>query len=110
MDDSDRFLATAFIGSTRRELQSKVTRRDAPWFRTAAYGSGLCEQVGGFARPLRRLHEIVAYATRHDHIPGNDPQLAALSTFAFDDVVGPNREPRGKPRLRTHDERSVVWP
>jgi hypothetical protein len=36
MDDSDRFFATAFIGSTRRGLQSKVTRRGAPWFRTAA--------------------------------------------------------------------------
>jgi hypothetical protein len=73
-------------------------------------GVAFVSKVGKFARPPRPRHEIVAYATRHDHIPGNDPQLAVLSRFAFDDVVGPNREPRGKPRLRTHDERSVVWP
>jgi hypothetical protein len=94
-------------GSRRRmKLPGAMLRGSGPRCAGVAFASN----VGEFARPLRRRHEIVAYATRHDHIPGNDPQLTALSRFAFDDVVGPNREPRGKPRLHTHNERSVVWP
>jgi hypothetical protein len=90
----------------RMKLPGVIFRGSGPRRTGAAFAS----KVGGFARPLRRRHEIVAYATRHDHIPGDDPQLTARSRFAFDDIEGPNREARGKPRLHTQDERSLVWP
>ena len=49
-------------------------------------------KIGGLRAPLRPRHEIVADATGHHQISGNDPQLAAISRFAFDDVVGADRE------------------
>src|ERR1700730_4672090 len=70
-------------------------------------GTPLAGAIGGIVRPLGRRHEVVASAVRHDHIPRYDPQLTAGSGFAFQDVAGPDREPRRKPRLQSHDIRSV---
>src|SRR6202011_4043666 len=66
----------------------------------------LAGEIGGLARPFGG-HQVVAYPARHDHIPRHDPQLTAFSRFAFNDIAGSDGEPRGKPRLRGHDNRSI---
>jgi hypothetical protein len=66
----------------------------------------VADQIGGLAHPLGGRHQVVAHPARHHHVPRDDSRLPAFSRFTFNNVVGPDREPRGKPRLRGHDHRS----
>jgi hypothetical protein len=90
-------------GQMRAELPG-ATPRVPGALRTTALLAG---EIGGLTRPFGGRHEVVAHPARHDHIPRNDPQLTAFSRFTFNDISGPDREPRGKPRLRGHDNRSI---
>jgi hypothetical protein len=51
-------------------------------------------RAGGLA-----VHEVVAHTARHHQIARDDPQLATLRWFPFDDVAGADGEPGRKPGL-----------
>src|SRR5262252_1688440 len=84
----------------RRRDTNGTARHNVAQPATLLAATSLAGATGGISHPLAR-HQVVAYPlgmiTQHDTIP-----IRRLTGLAFQHLAEPEREPRGKSRLRGH--------